>query len=167
MRVGPGSRFQECARAVLLTPDGRVLLMKIKGWARELWITPGGRIRPHEQPIEAVTRELREETGRSDFVIEGSIWVRRGTFVHEGGRIDEREVFYLVRTEAFEPTTEGFEPEEVRQHLGFRWWSIAEIESSDEFFVPRRIAEFLAALRRDGAPPQALDVSDQGSFEVG
>ena len=151
--------MQECARAVLLTPAGEILLMKIRGWQRDLWITPGGRIRPNEDPVTALRRELLEETGREGFAIEGPIWVRQGSFVTKERRVEERERFYLVRAERFEPCTDGFEPEEASIHLGFRWWTLGELEVSTDFMVPARLPLHLRELLRAGPPTTPIDVS--------
>lgn len=153
---------QECARAVLLTPDGFLLLMKIQGWTRELWITPGGRINAGEDPVAAVRRELREETGLTelaDSAIVGPIWFRNGTFFEPNRRVDERETFYLIRTRRFEPDISGFEAAERSVHRGFRWWSIEEIRASADHFVPAALADHLEKLRAEGAPLAPLDVS--------
>ena len=152
--------MQECARAVVLTPSGLVLLMKVRGQAGDLWITPGGRIRPGEDLVGALARELREETGRSGLDIRGKIWVRRGKYFADDRWLEEREHFFLVPSERFEPTTAGMEEAELNRHRGIRWWSIPEIEDSPDAFVPPRLAELLRDLRHDGPPPRALDVSE-------
>ena len=152
--------MQECARAVLLTPSGFVLLMKVRGQAGDLWITPGGRIRPGEDLVAALAREIREETGRSGLEIRGEIWVRHGKYLADDRWLGEREHFFLVRSERFEATTAGMEEAELKRHGGFRWWSIPEIADSLDSFVPPRIAELLRDLRHDGPPTRALDISD-------
>ena len=43
--------MHQSVRAVLLTPTGLVLLMKVAGEIGDLWITPGGRIRPGEDRV--------------------------------------------------------------------------------------------------------------------
>jgi hypothetical protein len=39
-----------------------------------------------------------------------------------------------------------------------RWWTIDGIEGSEELFAPRRLAELLRTLLRDGPPTELLDV---------
>lgn len=151
--------MQHCARALLLTPEGRILLMKIRGWQRDLWITPGGRLEPGEDSVSALHRELLEETGRRGFAIHGPVWFRRGAFQTKDRRIEEREEFFLVPTERFEPSIGGFEAAEVELHLGFRWWSIQELEATADFMVPARLAHHLGELLANGPPAIPVDVS--------
>ena len=49
------------AHAVALTPEGRIVLVKLR-YARG-WRVPGGGRAPREDPRDAVLRELREEIG--------------------------------------------------------------------------------------------------------
>ena len=53
-----------CVGAVIKDAEGRLLLIK-RGHApgAGLWSLPGGRIEPGETDIQALVRELREETG--------------------------------------------------------------------------------------------------------
>jgi 8-oxo-dGTP pyrophosphatase MutT (NUDIX family) len=152
--------MQESARGVILTETGLVLLMKVMGAAGELWITPGGRIRPGEDPAEAAVREVREETGWAAPVVRGLLWIRNGTFVAGGQRVSEREQFFLMPTERFEPTTDGMEPGELKRHAGFRWWRIPEIASSRETFAPRRLAQLLADLQQCGPPLDPVEADE-------
>jgi probable phosphoglycerate mutase len=152
--------MQECVRAVLLTPEGQVLLMKVAGRIKELWITPGGRIHPGEQPEAALIREIREETGRTGIEIRGEIWFRYGTYLAGDRLLEERERFYLVPSERFEPVTGGMEAAEVNRHRGFRWWSIPEIVASAETFVPHRMAVLLRDLQDNGPPTTVIYVLD-------
>jgi 8-oxo-dGTP pyrophosphatase MutT (NUDIX family) len=134
--------------------------MKIRGSTRDLWITPGGRIQPGETPVEAAIREIREETGLQTPVVSSEIWVRHGTYWAGGHRFPERERFFLVPTEQFQPTTSAMEPEELSRLVGFRWWSIPELERSRERFVPRRLAGLLRDLQQHGSPTSPVECSE-------
>lgn len=149
------------ARALLLASDSRILLIRSREpvSGRELWLTPGGGLDPGENAEACVAREIREETGLLDFRIGPRVWVRRHEFDWDGRRLRQREHFFLVRTEPFEPTMEG-NPEagEKSSFLGFRWWSLSEISASREHFVPRRLGAHLRLLIEQGPPPHPIDV---------
>lgn len=55
-----------CVGGIVHDSSGRLLLVR-RGNApgRGLWSVPGGRVEPGETDVEAVTREVREETGLS------------------------------------------------------------------------------------------------------
>src|SRR5688572_24859482 len=50
------------AAAFIFDGDGRLLLLR-HAYDRRRWGPPGGRIEPGEDPLDAVVREAREETG--------------------------------------------------------------------------------------------------------
>ena len=49
------------AAALLIAADGRTLLVRKRG--TEAFMQPGGKIEAHEQPLQALVRELQEELG--------------------------------------------------------------------------------------------------------
>jgi mutator protein MutT len=57
------TRFTVTAGAIVLDRNGQVLLLKHRFRGGSGWGIPGGFIEAHEQPEEAVKRELREEVG--------------------------------------------------------------------------------------------------------
>jgi 8-oxo-dGTP pyrophosphatase MutT (NUDIX family) len=131
--------------------------MKIAGYQGDLWITPGGRIRPGEEPMAALVRELQEETGRVGLQPGAEIWVRHATFLSKRQPLEEEERFFLVPSEQFEPTTARMEPAELEVFREFRWWSVEGIVGSGERFAPQRLGELLLALRRDGVPASPVE----------
>lgn len=144
--------WHESVRAVFLTPSASVLLVRVASPTGDIWITPGGRIRPGEAPLRALEREIREETGRRGTRPEAEIWIRHGTFAVDGQRVPEQERFFLVRTEEFEPNGSAMEGQELERFRGFRWWPIGDILRSKETFLPARLGELLRDLQRHGPP---------------
>jgi 8-oxo-dGTP pyrophosphatase MutT (NUDIX family) len=157
-QIGRVREVRQAARAVVLDPDDRVLLVH---WVNadhdiDVWLTPGGGVDPGEDSAAALRRELREETGLDSAVAGPVIWTRRHAFPWYGRTVEQQETFVLLRTPAFEPRPDpaALATEGVRE---VRWWTIDEIEASNETFAPRRLAALLRDLLRDGAPAQPLD----------
>lgn len=67
------------ARVILLSPRGRILLIRYRNTDRSgidnpCWITAGGGIEPGETLFEAALREISEETGLVDLRLGRSVW---------------------------------------------------------------------------------------------
>jgi hypothetical protein len=69
----------------------------------------------------------------------------------------QRERFYLVRVDQHEVDVSGWDDFE-RNFMGeHRWWTVSEIQASDDEFAPRRLGQFLADLVRGPIPDEPLD----------
>lgn len=153
-------RLREAARAVVLDPASRVLLVRFEFPNAGLWAAPGGGLDEGETHAQAIVRELTEETGLEDVELGPWIWRREHVFPFWDGSWDGQvERYVLVRTPAFEPAPR-FTPEELATEFvtGMRWWTPEELAASDELFAPRRLPELVAALLRDGPPEEPVDV---------
>lgn len=154
--VAPGVR--RAVRALLVTPDDRVLLIRTAIPQRpgaHLHLTPGGGIEPGEDAVAALRRELLEETGRAVDGVGPEVWRRTHTYRWADRVVTQAERYFVVRTPPFEPVPQAGIPD--REDLvAFRWWSAAEVAASGEHFVPYRLAALLppllAALRAGRAP---------------
>jgi 8-oxo-dGTP pyrophosphatase MutT (NUDIX family) len=151
---------RHAVRALLLEPDGHVLLLRAREPTsrREFWITPGGGRDPDEPPLDCLRREVLEETGLADFEPGPLVWRREHRFDWAGQLVHQREEFFLVRVPRFEPRAHRWTHEERRDLLEFRWWHADEIATSRDEFVPLAFARHLRALVSHGAPAGAIDV---------
>jgi 8-oxo-dGTP diphosphatase len=153
-------RLRQAARAIVLDPAQRILLVHFRFPAESFWATPGGGIDEGETPEQAVVRELDEKAGLVDFELGPWVWTRRHIVPFESGLWDGQvERYMLVRTNTFEPVPRFTADELAVEYVtAIRWWTLAELEASDELFAPRRLPELLAALLRDGPPGEPFDV---------
>ena len=153
-----GLPLRRGARALVVDPADRVLLVRFVLPQKELWATPGGGIDPHETPEQAIVRELAEECGLRDFELGPCIWTRE-RWVQWPRWAGQAERIFLVRTEAFEPAPERT-PEELAAEyvVEQRWWTLDELEASRELFAPTRLPELARDVVENGPPPAQIDV---------
>lgn len=99
------SRTIRIAAALLIAADGRTLLVRKRG--TEAFMQPGGKIEAHEQPLQALVRELQEELG---LVVDPTQASYLGQFAapaaNEPGFTVEAEVFLLPIEQAVSPEAE-------------------------------------------------------------
>ena len=155
-------RIREAARAIVMTPDGVVLLVRFEFPTGTRWSLPGGGIDPGETVHDALHRELREEVGLLGAEIGPHVWNRLHIVPFINGLYDgQREQIHLVTVpETFAPSP-TFTWEELNAEYVFelRWWTIDEIAASDATFVPADLDVRLRSILRDGPPEQPVDVS--------
>lgn len=147
-------------RAVLLTTDQRVLLMRVQEPVSgiEFWVTPGGGLEPGESDEDALRREVAEETGATRFSVGQMVWTRRIEFTWDNRAYSQNEYFYWVQTEPFEPTMDANPARgEASAFREFRWWSIDDIGRFEKTFWPRDLHSVLENLSRNEPPEEPFD----------
>jgi 8-oxo-dGTP diphosphatase len=153
-------KIREAVRAVVLDPDDRTVLVHLDFGYGSVWATPGGGINRGESDEHALGRELAEELGLEDPEIGPCVWLREHVFQNPLSDYDgQRERYYLVRTGQFELAPQ-LSSEQLRAEyvVEVRWWTLDEIEASEEEFAPTRLAGLLRTLIADGPPGEPIDV---------
>ncbi|HKP43141.1 NUDIX hydrolase [Mycobacterium sp.] len=169
--VGLVSR-RTSARVVLLDEDGCVLLFcgsdpavgdGSDGPAPLWWFTVGGAVQQGETLAEAAVRELDEETGLRvdpDDML-GPVWRRDAVIDFNGSVIRSQEMFFIHRTQRFEPSEAGRTGLERAYIHGHRWCDatmIGELVAKGETVYPLQLGELLTEANTvadaRGAEPQ-------------
>ena len=142
-----GAIRRRAAKVIVMDPSGNVLLFHGRDPARpgegSWWFPPGGGVEAGESDEEAALRELREETGLELERLGSPVATRHAVFMFEGQTLDSDEVYFLVRTQPFEPTSFGWTELERRAILGHRWWSQQELRTTSETVYPERLLSIL------------------------
>lgn len=151
----PGLPARRAARVILLDPAGRVLLLRYDQPPPNgrHWATPGGGLEPGEDYPAAALRELAEETGWADIALEAEVarldydMARAGRMVHQ----DER--LYLARTAAARRRIGDVAAMHAADGIAaWRWWTLAELESTAEDIWPADLAAIIRASLPPGRP---------------
>ncbi len=153
--AGPTDR--RAARVLLVDAADRVLLFHgcdpADDTAGSWWFTPGGGLDPGESPAEGAARELAEETGLrvAPDALGAPVHARVATFRFAGGDYRQSEDFFLLRVEAHDVDTSGFNDLEVSAVLGHRWWTAEDlrrtVETGSERVYPRELPDLLDRVR--------------------
>jgi hypothetical protein len=100
-----------------------------------------------------------EETGLASLSLGPEVWRRRHVFSWRGAEWDQRERWFTARVAApFEPVRTGLTAAETDDLTAARWWSLDELDATDDELVPRALARLLRELLRDGPPPEPIEV---------
>jgi 8-oxo-dGTP pyrophosphatase MutT (NUDIX family) len=158
--MSPSRPRRDTARVILARPDDRVLLFRHllpAPRAQEGWLTPGGAIDPGETPAQAAARELAEETGHL-LPATGTglaVAVDSGQWQDASGTtVTTTNWYFFARAASSRVDLSGQGDSERRDLLGHRWWTTAELHTTQDLVFPVGLADLLRRLLA-GDKPQA------------
>jgi 8-oxo-dGTP diphosphatase len=149
------------ARVLLLDPDGRVLLMKGRLPGRPngpaVWYSIGGGVEDGETVLQAAAREIVEETGLTDAVLGRTVWrdeVILRDIDHEKRLF--KQYYVVARTAGGDPSRDGWLPHERLLTDDMRWWTLGELQSTDDTVYPLGMAVLLVDVLAGRIAPEPL-----------
>lgn len=137
-------------RLLLLDASERVLLIhETLESGGTHWLTPGGGIEHGEHPRDAARRETIEETGiEVELAADAeAVHTTRRHWSWRGVHYDQVDHFFLARVpDGLTPQPRGLTEIETETWLGYRWWAVDELRSTDELLVPDDLGDVLDRL---------------------
>jgi 8-oxo-dGTP pyrophosphatase MutT (NUDIX family) len=147
----PEPRLRRFARIFLFNPAGDVLLIRFMVLREDgpfvFWVTPGGEVEPGESDLEAAQRELLEELGLTLPLIGPVCEENGGTYVHLGETVRNFDVFFAAECAREAPCLMGVTVDEIALMQEARWWSMDEIERTDEKLFPVKMGLLIRSVR--------------------
>ena len=163
-------KVRQAVRGLLVTQDlASILLLKVRSPVngRNIWMTPGGGIENGETDVQALKREIWEETGLQISQAGQFVFTRTFSFETGTGRFTQFEKYFLVIIDKFTPTMNN-NPATIERSIfqEFRWWTIDGLTSAsspNEQFAPSCLGTQLNKLLQNLAIDKAVFPIDLSS----
>jgi 8-oxo-dGTP pyrophosphatase MutT (NUDIX family) len=142
------------SRLIMINPDKHVLYLRATEpkMGHVFWVMPGGGLEPNESFEDAANREGYEETGGT-FDLGPYVWFRRHKHVWNGSPFDQYERFFVAlmsETSYNPPNQDGY----ISKH---KWWSLSELQASNDEFAPRNIRNIIVPILDGKYPEKPID----------
>lgn len=163
-----GARLRPAVRGLVIDEKDSVLLVRLSFSHGAFWVLPGGGIDGHEDHVDALRRELSEETGLAGARIGPPVWHRTHHFDFvdtDGVAWDgQTETVYLVRTSRFEIRPSFTQDQLLSENLdGHKWWDLDELRTyaGPDHLSPPDLGSYVHSVVSDGIPSSPFVITQR------
>lgn len=160
---------RKTARVLLLDPADRLLLIRMHdpnvgdASGRVLddtyWVTIGGECETGEDIATTARREILEETGLKDPWLGPPVWTTEHVLCIHGKNRLMQETFLLARTDATGINPDGWTALERRVIHEMRWWSLADLQATNDTIFPTSLVRYLPDLIGGNIPASPVAIA--------
>ena len=154
-------------RIILINPQNEVALVCADdphmqssdgSYAGRFWFLPGGKIEANESMIEAVYRELEEETGlkAQDLALGPQVWEGIVHLQKDGRPLDIRQYFFVAWTRNTHLRFYHLDAWENKCLEKLAWFSLEAIQNSQEIIYPIGLDKLLPDILQKKFPPKPI-----------
>lgn len=157
------------ARAILVNKRSKkILLVKYidhvskstQAFCDGFWALPGGGVKSGETFVEALKREVYEETGIEKIDVKNCILSRIAYLdITTIKNKDYYERYYIVETDAITITPKNLTTHETKVIKAYKWWTRQEIKETGEVILPQAFPNFIERIFEIDMTP--IDITDE------
>ncbi len=162
-------KTRQSVRALLFNPAGEFLLFKYKNdpnihpvggqpLAGDYWGTVGGGIDEGEDIMDALRREIFEETGHTDITTGPQVWHRKVDLMFYGDILHIDEKYFVVHTARSDISTAGHTQIERKFVSDMRWWKPADAAVTPDFIFPVILPKHIVDIAEGRYPQDILRI---------
>lgn len=152
-------KIRKSARAIVINNKNQMFLFQYMfdylEDSKAIWITPGGSLEEGESFDDALKREVYEELGVLLTKECPEVYYRNPIYTLQSGeKVQSVEKFFLVALEEESFSFDHWTESEKKRMLAGKWWSVEEIEKSEDEFFTKDILRILKELASRKLPEE-------------
>ena len=156
-------RVRKSARAIVIDSKNQIFLFQYMfdylEDSKVIWITPGGSLEEGESFEDALKREVYEELGLQLTKECPELYYRNPIYTLKSGeKVQSVEKFFLVALDNESFSFEHWTESEKKRIWTGKWWSVEEIEKSEDEFFTKDILRIMMELSDGNFPVQPQEI---------
>lgn len=157
-------KVRKSARAIVINSKNQIFLFQYMFDYLEdnkvIWITPGGSREEGESFEDALKRELFEELGMKITNNCPEVYYRNPIYTLKSGeKVQSVEKFFLVALVEDSFSFDHWTESEKKRMLAGKWWSVEEIEKSEDEFFTKDILRITTELSNGEIPREPREIA--------